>query len=138
MVKQPHSVFGLSTTLLVVISPEPPLHAEGHDEWRLDEALAETFPASDSIAVTPIHPFRISPLPMPEKVERKSTLFECKISCDENSDRKALETTIECTHCHTTIPATVALNFEGSDYIYQFCGPQCLDAWCKAAIAHDK
>jgi hypothetical protein len=25
----------------------------GHDEWLLDEALAETFPASDSIAVSP-------------------------------------------------------------------------------------
>ena len=26
--------------------------AENHDEWLLDEALAETFPASDSIAVS--------------------------------------------------------------------------------------
>jgi hypothetical protein len=28
----------------------------GHDEWLLDEALAETFPASDSIAVSPHSP----------------------------------------------------------------------------------
>lgn len=34
-------------------SPHPPIApAEGHDEWLLDEALAETFPASDSIAVS--------------------------------------------------------------------------------------
>lgn len=34
---------------------------EEHDEWRLDEALAETFPASDPIAVNPIHVPTISP-----------------------------------------------------------------------------
>lgn len=33
-------------------SQRPPVHPEGHDEWLLDEALAETFPASDSIAVS--------------------------------------------------------------------------------------
>lgn len=27
--------------------------ATGHDEWLLDEALDETFPASDPIAVSP-------------------------------------------------------------------------------------
>ena len=34
-------------------SPHSPVTpTEGHDEWLLDEALAETFPASDSIAVS--------------------------------------------------------------------------------------
>ena len=32
--------------------PLPATPTEGHDEWLLDEALAETFPASDSIAVS--------------------------------------------------------------------------------------
>ena len=52
MIKKAQSALGLPTKLLNVISPEAP-RAEGHDEWRLDEALAETFPASDSIAVSP-------------------------------------------------------------------------------------
>lgn len=35
------------------IKPIPPVTppSDAHDEWRLDEALAETFPASDPIAV---------------------------------------------------------------------------------------
>lgn len=39
------------------IKPIPPVTppSDAHDEWRLDEALAETFPASDPIAVNPIH-----------------------------------------------------------------------------------
>ena len=38
------------------IKPIPPVTppSDAHDEWRLDEALAETFPASDPIAVNPI------------------------------------------------------------------------------------
>lgn len=53
MAKQLHRVPELPTALPKVSAIEPPLHAEGHDEWLLDEALAETFPASDSIAVSP-------------------------------------------------------------------------------------
>ena len=35
--------------------PELPYPQE-HDEWLLDEALAETFPASDPIAISPYRP----------------------------------------------------------------------------------
>jgi len=58
MIKKPHSAIGLPTKLLKGILPELPRHAEGHDERLLDEALAETFPASDSSAATPIHSLR--------------------------------------------------------------------------------
>jgi hypothetical protein len=34
----------------------PPPHTPDHDEWLLDEALIETFPASDPIAVSPNSP----------------------------------------------------------------------------------
>jgi len=54
MSKQPHTASGPRIRRLKVISPELPLSdAAGHDEWLLDEALAETFPASDPIAVSP-------------------------------------------------------------------------------------
>lgn len=53
MIKQPHGAFGLPAKLLNVITTESPRGVEGHDEWLLDEALGETFPASDSIAVSP-------------------------------------------------------------------------------------
>jgi hypothetical protein len=54
MVKQMYTAAGLPARIVTVTSPELPLpDAAGHDEWLLDEALAETFPASDSIAVSP-------------------------------------------------------------------------------------
>jgi hypothetical protein len=37
----------------VILSALPLPGAADHDEWLLDEALAETFPASDPIAVSP-------------------------------------------------------------------------------------
>ncbi|HUX25186.1 MAG TPA: hypothetical protein VMV87_11270 [Burkholderiales bacterium] len=54
MSKQPHTASGPRIGRLKVILSELPLSdAAGHDEWLLDEALAETFPASDPIAVSP-------------------------------------------------------------------------------------
>lgn len=95
--------------------------AEEHDEWRLDEALAETFPASDPIAVNPI---------------RGSAISNATSNKDDACDPAPAVSpkNIECVHCHTKIPATVALNFEGADYIYQFCGPQCLYVWRMTTI----
>jgi len=42
----------MNKTIKPIASITPP--SDAHDEWRLDEALAETFPASDPIAVNPI------------------------------------------------------------------------------------
>ena len=54
MTKQAHIDFGRPTGVLEVPTFELPLSdIARHDEWLLDEALAETFPASDSIAVSP-------------------------------------------------------------------------------------
>lgn len=54
MTKQSHTASGLPTRVLRATSSELPLpHVAAHDEWLLDEALLETFPASDSIAVSP-------------------------------------------------------------------------------------
>jgi len=54
MAKQPYDAYGLPTRVLKVTSSKGLLpDVAGHDEWLLDEALAETFPASDSIAVSP-------------------------------------------------------------------------------------
>lgn len=49
----------------------------------------------------------------------------------------ALDTPIECGYCFAKIPGTVALSFEGADYVYRFCGPECLDAWSRAANVND-
>ncbi len=135
MTKQPHRASGLPTKLLKVVSPEPLRHAEGHDEWLLDEALAETFPASDSIAVSSIQLLRVSPPRRSGEVEGTSEISGCDIGRDQDPKVAALDTSIECAHCHTGIPATVALSFEGADYVYHFCGPQCFEAWSNVAIA---
>jgi hypothetical protein len=48
---------GVAPRTLKVTSFElPPPHTPEHDEWLLDEALMETFPASDPIAVSPNSP----------------------------------------------------------------------------------
>lgn len=65
-------------------------------------------------------------------------IADCSIGHGKDPGSKALDTPLECNQCHTKIPATVALSFEGADYIYHFCGPQCLETWCKATNAHDK
>lgn len=52
-----HTAAGLpakSVKVTPFVLPAP--HTPGHDEWLLDEALAETFPASDPIAVSPNSP----------------------------------------------------------------------------------
>jgi len=54
MTRQPSTTTGPPMRGLKTTAPE--LHlpdVAGHDEWLLDEALAETFPASDPIAVSP-------------------------------------------------------------------------------------
>lgn len=57
MNKQRYLASGPHASVLKLTSFELPLpETAGHDEWLLDEALAETFPASDSIAVSPHSP----------------------------------------------------------------------------------
>lgn len=104
------------------IRPTLQQHSEEHDRWSLNEVSAKTFPATDVIAYKSAQQFLDSP-----KAEEGLNVDGC--SFDKDSERKSLETPIECVHCRTKIPATVALNFEGADYVYQFCGPQCIYAW---------
>jgi hypothetical protein len=57
MTKQPYTTAGPPSSELEFTSSDLPLpDAARHDEWLLDEALAETFPASDSIAISPHSP----------------------------------------------------------------------------------
>lgn len=51
---------------------------------------------------------------------------------------QAPEMPIECAHCHAEVSASVALGFEGADYLYHFCGPACFEAWRKTPTAHDR
>ena len=55
MARHPNTVAGLPAKILKVTPFELPKSA-AHDEWLLDEALIETFPASDPIAVSPNSP----------------------------------------------------------------------------------
>jgi hypothetical protein len=57
MTKHASEDVGLRTNIIRVTSfALPPPHTPGHDEWLLDEALIQTFPASDPIAVSPDSP----------------------------------------------------------------------------------
>ena len=65
-------------------------------------------------------------------------IADCSIGNGKEPWIKALGTLLECDHCRAEVPATVALSFEGADYICRFCGPQCIEAWCKKTNAHGK
>jgi hypothetical protein len=57
MAKKPHAPSGLPAKVLrVTVFHRPSPKAREHDEALLDEALMETFPASDPIAVSPSSP----------------------------------------------------------------------------------
>jgi|GEM_PF-4085273 len=111
---------------------------ERHNEWLLDEALAATFPASDPIAVSSCYLLQTRSTRRLWETERSGEISNCNIGHGKQLTPDALKTPIVCDYCHTEIPATVALSFEGVDYIYEFCGPLCLDAWCKVTGSHDK
>ncbi len=38
---------------------------------------------------------------------------------------------IQCNVCQNEVPKSVAKSFEGSDYVFYFCGPNCYDNWLK-------
>lgn len=112
------------------VSSGPSGSSEEHEEWRLDEALAETFPASDPIAVSPGDPLRASLPQASREAIGPSGISDCRVGSDSDLKPAALETQFDCEYCHEKIPASVAIGFDGVDYIYHFCGPQCIEAWC--------
>lgn len=44
-----------------------------------------------------------------------------------NSDKSC--EILSCEVCLTEIPADLAKNFEGPDYVHHFCGLDCLEKW---------
>jgi hypothetical protein len=50
-----NNVTTLTTTFIHAACPTMPVAAKLDNEWRLDDALAQTFPASDPIAVSWCH-----------------------------------------------------------------------------------
>lgn len=36
---------------------------------------------------------------------------------------------VQCEVCMKEVPASVAQNFEGNDYVHHFCGLECLGLW---------
>lgn len=45
--------------------------------------------------------------------------------------QEAIDTQIECAACGAKIPASSATAFEGADYLWHFCGQDCLVQWCE-------
>ncbi len=71
MGQRTHSASGRPAKTRGVAPPGSP-RADRHDEWLLDEALTETFPASDPIAVSRDrrgHPLRTGPRGRTGKVD---------------------------------------------------------------------
>ena len=93
---------------------------------------------STCIAATPIRVPRAVGRLASQNIEVATHGPDCSTGAAINAESEALETPLECQHCRNSIAATVALNFEGADYVYHFCGPQCLEAWRTAVVVHDE
>lgn len=131
MTNKPCKTFGLPTNLPETISPGPSRDAETHEDLRLDQAPAETFSAGNSAAASPRDLLNPSHPGKPQETEEASKSPNCRIGIDSHLDPAALETFFDCQRCNTKIPASVAMSLDGPDYIYHFCGAQCIEAWCK-------
>ncbi len=130
MINKSCSTVGWSTKLAEAVLPETSRRLEEHEDWRLDEALAETFPASDPIAISSDNLLHTS---LPQKsleAGGANRISDCRIGSGNDLKSTALETPFDCEYCHAKIPSSVAISFDGTDYIYHFCGPRCIEAWC--------
>ena len=53
-----------------------------------------------------------------------------------NLPREALGDTLVCKRCLAPVPASAALTAYGADYVWHYCGHDCLAAWCAQACRH--
>lgn len=60
-------------------------------------------------------------------------LAACNLRRDELRNA-AFDVAIVCPHCDGTIPSSAALTFDGNDYVWHFCGHDCLALWCDAML----
>jgi hypothetical protein len=58
-------------------------------------------------------------------------ISECSFGLGKDPAPEIMRQPIRCEQCSAKISGDVALSFEGADYIRHFCGPGCLDAWCR-------
>lgn len=89
-----------------------------HREWLMDEALAESFPASDSPATSLCGP---------------GGSREPRLSRPGAEHAAQALPSMECDQCHRQIAETVARSFEGADYVYHFCSADCFDSFTNTA-----
>ena len=92
--KETRRAFGLPAKVREVTASAP-RPVEGHDEWLLDEALAETFPASDSISVSLSHLSQPSPPPRSWKVDGASTIADSNSGRNKDTESENLEAALE-------------------------------------------
>ncbi len=92
---------------------------DDHREWLMDEALVESFPASDSPATS---------LCVPKGIREPNG--------SQPGAQHAAQAlpSMECDQCHKQIAETVARSFEGADYVYHFCSADCFESFTNANI----
>jgi hypothetical protein len=57
-------------------------------------------------------------------------MSDCNIYTGCRLSENALATPIDCTQCDAKVPASAAIALEGTDYVWHFCGHDCLARWC--------
>jgi hypothetical protein len=55
----------------------------------------------------------------------------CKVHGGAPVPPELLDMPLECRECGARMPASAALAREGSDYMWNYCGSECLAAWCR-------
>jgi len=58
-------------------------------------------------------------------------MAKCQLHTGSRLSQDAIDMPIECKRCGDHVPASVATALEGADYLWHFCGEDCLAEWCE-------
>jgi hypothetical protein len=57
-------------------------------------------------------------------------MSNCDVHAGSRLPAEAIDTPIQCRCCGARVPASTLVSLEGEDYVWNFCGPDCLAQWC--------
>jgi hypothetical protein len=65
-------------------------------------------------------------------------LRHCVIHAGSTLPQEAFDTPLECRRCGARVPASAAIALGGTDYLWHFCGHDCLARWCTHIEHHQE
>ncbi|MCC7080299.1 MAG: DUF3330 domain-containing protein [Burkholderiales bacterium] len=62
---------------------------------------------------------------------RPGPAVSCELHAGTKLSQEGVDTTIPCASCGAQVPSSAATSLEGADYLWHFCGHDCLSRWCE-------